>query len=726
MWRRWKQKIKNMFREEDRVPKEKITLNRDLPIKVTYQYPKERKFKFPVIPDEYTPTETTEFAHEKHRHSLNKTKREQPLHNLTNADLENVPAYIRRQRNVPINRVNQDDRKQSRIDENENSHSIIDHVKKTNEAARRIAERKRKRELEKRNQHDKQVVPQPKKEQIQHDFTEINKVRKKDSVRNTDRAVSIHTEQINKRNESIIHNEQSISQSSQRYSRQNMQHEYENQPKAQDNLQSLVKSQTNKHLKEWSKINHSKNHIPPLDLLKDQESAPLNDHHWIERKKHLLEQTFEHFNVQAKVVKTTKGPSVTRYEVQPALGVKVSRIKNLSDDIKLNIAAKDIRMEAPIPGKHTIGIEVPNEFTQTVGLKEILRSDVFKKKTSPLSVVLGLTIEGNPLITDIHAMPHGLIAGATGSGKSVCINTILISLIYKAHYEEVKLLLIDPKMVELAPYNGIPHLAAPVITDVKEATQALKWAVAEMERRYESFARIGVRDLKRYNEKVEQGEKLPSIVIVIDELADLMMVSPQDVEDCICRLAQKARACGIHLLLATQRPSVDVITGLIKANIPTRIAFSVSSHVDSRTIIDSNGAEKLLGKGDMLFIENGSGKAIRLQGPFVSDEEIEKVTNYMRSIAPENYLFQKEDLKNEEMSHVYSEDGLIDQVMQFVVEHNQASTSLLQRNFRIGYNRAARLMDDLERKGVISSQNGTKPREVLLSKSEIENLVRSE
>lgn len=414
---------------------------------------------------------------------------------------------------------------------------------------------------------------------------------------------------------------------------------------------------------------------------------------------------------------------MTRFEVQPDLGVKVSKIKNLSDDLKLNMAAKDIRIEAPIPGKNTVGIEIPNEHPQTVTLQSIFDTDAFKESTSPLSIALGVTIEGEPKVTNIQKMPHGLIAGATGSGKSVCINAILISLLYKASHEDVKFLLIDPKMVELAPYNGIPHLVSPVITDVKAANQALKWAVNEMEERYEKLAQEGVRDIDRYNQKMVKekrlDEKMPYIVIVIDELADLMMVSPQDVENSISRIAQKARACGIHLLLATQRPSVDVITGLIKSNIPTRIAFSVSSQVDSRTIIDSSGAEKLLGKGDMLFMENGARRIIRLQGPFVSDEEIERITTYARSIAEPEYLFEQEQLLEQLEIHE-EEDELMDEVIDFVVHQQSASTSLLQRRFKIGYNRAARLMDSLEARGIISGQDGSKPRDVLVTPNQLE------
>lgn len=461
----------------------------------------------------------------------------------------------------------------------------------------------------------------------------------------------------------------------------------------------------------------------PYHLLNDPVPTNSQDQIWVAEQKELLEETLKHFHVKAKVVNATQGPSVTRFEVHPDMGVKVSKIKNLSDDLKLNMAAKDIRIEAPIPGKNTVGIEIPNPKPQMVGLQEIFATEAFKNSQSPLTIALGLTIEGSPLITNIKKMPHGLIAGATGSGKSVCINTILISLIYKANYKDVKFLLIDPKMVELAPFNSIPHLVAPVITDVKAATQSLKWAVNEMEDRYEKFVQEGVRDIERYNQKMNRenrpDDKMPFLVIVIDELADLMMVAPQDVEDAICRIAQKARACGIHLLLATQRPSVDVITGLIKANIPTRIAFSVSSQVDSRTIIDTSGAEKLLGKGDMLFVENGAGKSVRLQGAFVSDDEIERVTKYARSIAPAEYLFEQDDLLEQVAVDGEVEDDLLEEAIRFVVQQNSASTSLLQRHFKIGYNRAARLMDTMELKGIIAQQNGSKPREVLISDSQL-------
>ncbi|WP_425451917.1 DNA translocase FtsK [Bacillus taeanensis] len=472
-----------------------------------------------------------------------------------------------------------------------------------------------------------------------------------------------------------------------------------------------VKSQRNMHYQ-----------LPRINLLDIPKRTEGNDQQWLEEQKALLETTLKNFNVDAAVVGVTQGPTVTRYEVQPKPGVKVNKITNLSDDIKLSLSAKDIRIEAPIPGRNAIGIEVPNKVSQPVSLREIIRSGTFQQSESPLTVALGLDISGQPIVTDLQKMPHGLIAGATGSGKSVCINSILASLLLKADPEEVKLLLVDPKVVELAPYNKIPHLVTPVITDVKEATMALKWAVEEMERRYQAFAQTGVRDIGKFNEWVKKNEltnsKMPYIVIVIDELADLMMVSPQDVEDAICRIAQKARACGIHLLVATQRPSVDVITGLIKANIPTRVAFSVSSQIDSRTILDVSGAEKLLGRGDMLFLGNGTSKPVRIQGNFVSDEEIERLTAFVRQQKQPNYLIEKEDLSTQQM--LDQEDELFEEACHYVLEQGGASASSLQRRFRIGYNRAARLVDMMESCGLVSESMGSKPRNVLLTKQEFQ------
>ncbi len=467
--------------------------------------------------------------------------------------------------------------------------------------------------------------------------------------------------------------------------------------------------------------------FPGMNLLNIPPAAIEEDNQWADEQRELLDMTLKNFNVRAKVVNVTQGPTVTRFEVHPEPGVKVNKITNLTDDIKLSLAARDIRIEAPIPGKNTIGIEVPNRQSKPVLIREILRHPSFRKDNSPLTVALGLDISGTPVVTDLNKMPHGLIAGATGSGKSVCINTIIVSLLYKAAPHEVKLMLIDPKMVELAPYNGIPHLVSPVITDAKAATTALKWAVEEMERRYELFAHAGVRDITKYNERVkehnEKSGELPYLVIIIDELADLMMVSPGEVEEAICRIAQKARACGIHLLLATQRPSVDVITGLIKANVPTRIAFSVSSQVDSRTIIDTGGAEKLLGKGDMLLLENGSSKSVRIQGNFVSDEEIDRVVDHVKKQMKPTYLFDQEDLLKKQQSFSSNEeDELFYEACEFVLDQGGASTSSLQRRFRMGYNRAARLIDMMEQQGIISEARGSKPRDVLITENELQEM----
>jgi DNA segregation ATPase FtsK/SpoIIIE, S-DNA-T family len=483
------------------------------------------------------------------------------------------------------------------------------------------------------------------------------------------------------------------------------------------------------HTRPERAVNGNKQLFVPLSFLNKAAVSLEDDDIWLNEQKHTLQSTLDNFNVNAKVVHMTKGPAVTRFEVQPAPGVKVNKITNLTDDIKLSLAARDIRIEAPIPGKNAIGIEVPNQHSRAVFLREIIEHEVFRDSASSLTVALGLDISGAPVVTDLQKMPHGLIAGATGSGKSVCINSILVSLLYKAKPDEVRLLLVDPKMVELAPYNHIPHLVTPVITDAKEATAALKWAVEEMERRYEEFAKTGVREIKRYNEKMEQERlyqnKMPYIVVVIDELADLMMVSPQEVEEAICRIAQKARACGIHLLLATQRPSVDVITGLIKANVPTRTAFAVSSAIDSRTILDMSGAERLLGRGDMLFMENGSNKAVRIQGTFVSDEEIEEVTRYVKEEYKTDYLFTREELiQHQQTTEV--EDELFEEACYYVIEVGAASSSSLQRRFRIGYNRAARLVDMMESFGLVSEAMGSKPRHVLLTQEELENRLYSQ
>ncbi|MED4016156.1 DNA translocase FtsK [Sutcliffiella cohnii] len=489
------------------------------------------------------------------------------------------------------------------------------------------------------------------------------------------------------------------------------------------NVIMLEKDRKNMQKQSMESHRHNGFQKPNVTLLNIPPQFSNDDENWVQEQKHLLNQTLQHFRVGAKVVRATKGPAVTQFEVQPEPGVKVNKVTNLSDDIKLSLSARDIRIEAPIPGKNTIGIEVPNNVSKPVVIREIIRQKEFMQHSSPLAVALGLDIAAQPVVLDLMKMPHGLIAGATGSGKSVCVNSIIVSLLFKSNPEEVKLLLIDPKMVELTPYNHIPHLVSPVITDVKAATAALKWAVEEMERRYELFVHAQVRDISRFNEKAVQHnqEKLPYLVIIIDELADLMMMAPSDVEDAICRIAQKARACGIHLLIATQRPSVDVITGLIKANIPTRIAFSVSSQVDSRTIIDVSGAERLLGKGDMLFLQNGAPKPIRVQGNFVSDEEIEKVVSHVKAQREPDYLFEQEELLKDQ-DDLTDEDELFWEACRFVIEQDGASTSSLQRRFRIGYNRAARLIDMMENQGIISGSRGSKPRDVLLTETELQNI----
>ena len=455
---------------------------------------------------------------------------------------------------------------------------------------------------------------------------------------------------------------------------------------------------------------------PPIELLsKGEKKAIKGGAKALADVATKLQKTLYSFGVQAKVENVTVGPAITRYELKPAEGVRVSKIANLADDIALNLAAETIRIEAPIPGKQAVGIEVPNHEKEMVHLREVLESDEFEDSKSKMSVALGKDVAGKVIIADMAKMPHTLIAGSTGSGKSVCINTIITSIIYKAKPSEVKLVMVDPKVVELSVYNGIPHLLIPVVTDPKKAAGALAWAVQEMDNRYNLFAQKGVRDLKGYNALIEKEEgagKLPQILIIIDELADLMMVAANDVETCICRIAQKARACGIHLLLATQRPSVDVITGLIKSNIPSRIAFAVSSQIDSRTILDTTGAERLLGKGDMLLSESGSSKLVRVQGTYVSDDEIEQVVAFVKNQMAPQYLFSVEEMVAD--ASLEEEDELFPEVLAFVIEAGAASTSMIQRKFRIGYNRAARMIDLLEEKGYISAANGSKPREVFI------------
>ncbi|MBI5996950.1 FtsK/SpoIIIE family DNA translocase [Clostridium perfringens] len=444
-----------------------------------------------------------------------------------------------------------------------------------------------------------------------------------------------------------------------------------------------------------------------------------------------LEETLMSFGVEAKILQVTKGPSVTRFELQPKAGIKVSKIVNLADDIALGLAAKGVRIEAPIPGKSAIGIEVPNKEQTPVFFREIVESKEFLDNKFKVACALGKDITGKAVVTDLSKMPHVLIAGATGSGKSVCINTLIVSILYKYSPDEVKLLMVDPKVVELNVYNGIPHLLIPVVTDPKKAAAALNWAVNEMTRRYKLFADNGVRNIESYNALYNKGEvpeKLPYIVIIVDELADLMMACPHDVEDYICRLAQMARAAGMHLVIATQRPSVDVITGVIKANIPSRISFAVSSQIDSRTILDSAGAEKLLGRGDMLFYPVGESKPQRVQGAFISEEEVEHVVSFIKE-SQKDAQYEEDILEHINSATIASEgngdgdrDELLDEAIEIVVESGQASASYLQRRLRIGFNRAARIIEELEECGVISRRDGSKPRQVLLSKDELENM----
>jgi len=832
MFEKWKNKIKEMFIESDE-PIEKPhetksgynqEFQQDLKARVTYRYPKEKPFRFPVIPDEKTENtnvknseeEKTYFKQNRNerKNDTNKhyrTEQNSPFHTETNIHsntpksnnkkiykktdepfkVSEVPSPIfgfqKRERkeektdDIPPYIQQETDQKEKKYEHesmsmevyseeetNQDENNVADNILDTSSLLEKkndsqdneskiineslieleLQDTDNSTEIENTSSDgeeeyvDKRIEDVEKeKDNVQEPNVQENEYKEEVSV-----TVEEKAEDVDKQAEStdtseasevnptkVKENEKStvipfnviMTPSDKRNLHRRKMEELKSNFKEEKPKETSINNhsvQPNEKAKpvKTTPINHSngeKEIFIPNHLLNDRVERSDSDDVWVEEQQRLLEETLKHFNVRAKVVKATQGPSVTRFEVHPELGVKVSKIKNLSDDLKLNMAARDIRIEAPIPGKNTVGIEIPNQKSQMVGLQEIFETEAFKDSKSPLTVALGLSIEGEPKITDIQKMPHGLIAGATGSGKSVCINTMLVSLLYKASHEDVKILLIDPKMVELAPYNGIPHLVTPVITDVKAATQSLKWAVTEMEDRYERFVHEGVRNIEAYNKKIRQqnriDEKMPFIVIVIDELADLMMTSPQDVEDSISRIAQKARACGIHLILATQRPSVDVITGLIKANIPTRIAFSVSSQVDSRTIIDVSGAEKLLGRGDMLFVENGAGKSVRLQGPFVSDEEIERITNYARSIAEPNYLFEPEDLL-EQVHMDEEEDELLHEVIDFVLSQNSASTSMIQRRFKIGYNRAARLMDTLEYKGIISGQNGSKPREVLI------------
>ena len=509
---------------------------------------------------------------------------------------------------------------------------------------------------------------------------------------------------------------------------------------------SLAEDQIHKDIAKAAKQPPAEYRIPPLSLLQKGKAATGDSSRELKETAMRLQQTLNTFGVKVTITDISQGPSVTRYELQPEQGVKVSKIVGLADDIKLNLAATDIRIEAPIPGKAAIGIEVPNKENMTVALRDLLESKEFQEFNSNIAFAVGKDIAGKTVVADIAKMPHMLIAGATGSGKSVCINTLIMSILYKAHPDDVKLIMVDPKVVELSVYNGIPHLLIPVVTDPKKASAALHWGVSEMEDRYRKFADYNVRDLKGYNKKIEtmpvpEGEeapkKMPQIVIIVDELADLMMVCPGEVEESICRLAQLARAAGIHLIIATQRPSVDVITGLIKANMPSRVAFSVSSGVDSRTILDMNGAEKLLGKGDMLFYPQGYSKPARVQGAFVSDKEVSDVVDYLKNQALGNtYSNYAEDIE-EKIKNIGSSGGssgsgsgggndrdeYFEEAARFIIDKDKASIGMLQRVLKIGFNRAARIMDQLCDAGVVGPEEGTKPRKVLMSAEEFENYL---
>jgi len=474
--------------------------------------------------------------------------------------------------------------------------------------------------------------------------------------------------------------------------------------------------------------------LPPISLLKIPEKTTneVSDKE-ISEKARLLETTLESFGIMAKVTGVSVGPAITRYEIQPPPGIKVSRIVGLADDIALNLAAPGVRIEAPIPGKAAVGIEVPNREISPVTLRDLIESKEFTNSQSKLSVSLGKDIAGTPVVADLGKMPHLLVAGATGAGKSVCINTLIASILFKATPDEVKLLMVDPKMVELTTYNGIPHLISPVVTDAKKAAGTLRWAVKEMERRYELFASAGVRDIGRYNKSCNNSAEnklpLPYIVIIIDELADLMMVAPADVEDSICRLAQMARAAGLHLVIATQRPSVDVITGLIKANIPSRISFAVSSLVDSRTILDMGGAEKLLGRGDMLFFPVGAAKPVRLQGAYLSDSEVECLVDHLKDQAQPVYddqVLTAPPAEDKNSNEEEDNDDLLVQAVRIFIESGTASISLLQRRLHIGYSRAARLVDIMERRGIVGGFEGSKPRSIRMTLEQFQQTFREQ
>ncbi|MCE7791424.1 DNA translocase FtsK [Salipaludibacillus sp. CUR1] len=723
------------------IPHKQVINKEEYDVKMIHQYPKKGTFRFPLIEDESPEPpalkqnkdsgpepDVSEFTRKKEQKEQKGAKDErQPKKKFQGEHFkpQTIPSPVygfhpREEKRNSKKEKREEDKNEDIAGFADTEETLIQETEKTSEPAKPFVQEKEvavQRETKSTNS-----------ENLSYGLSDMTFTSEKDYTPNEKGLPKIQEHQGSERSEGGAHEEEETSANSSdpeqelaglMHKKRSSRGDGLNETSQEAGLSETSATAENAAISEGSHhFNQGNSYaFPPLSLLDLPAEKSLEDDRWLEEKTQQLNETFEYFRIRAKVVEVTKGPSVTRFEVQPDPGVKVSKIVNLSDDIKLSLAAREIRIEAPIPGKNAIGIEVPNEVAEPVHLSEILRDAAFQKQTSPLSAAMGMGISGEAIVTDLQKMPHGLIAGATGSGKSVCVNSILTSILYKATPDEVRLLLIDPKMVELAPYNEVPHLAAPVITDPKEATKSLKWAVSEMENRYEKFAKAGARDISRYNEKMKKSgnEKsvLPYLLIVVDELADLMMVSPQEVEDSICRIAQKARACGIHLLVATQRPSVDVITGLIKANIPTRVAFSVSSQVDSRTILDGSGAEKLLGRGDMLMLENGSSKPLRVQGTFVSDDEIERIVDYVSKSPAPGMLFEKDELK--EQTPMETEDPLFDEVCEFVAEQQAASASLIQRRFRMGYNRAARLIDDMEARGLVSPQRGSKPREVYLT-----------
>ena len=568
----------------------------------------------------------------------------------------------------------------------------------------------------------------------------LSKVDKKikilDFMKNTSEEDIIEEEPITQEVSSDIEFDNFLDKSKEPHNYDEKNDQVENNRHKKEKLDENVKNVVNKEIQDQiEEHKKEKEYVhPTLELLKTNLSTKLNssDKKELIENANKLEEILSNFGVDAKVTQVTKGPSVTRFELQPSPGVKVSKIVNLSDDIALGLAASGIRIEAPIPGKAAVGIEVPNRKQTAVFLREVLENEEFIESKKKLAFALGKDISGKCVVGDLSKMPHTLIAGATGSGKSVCINSLIISLLYKYNPNEVKLLMVDPKVVELNVYNGIPHLLIPVVTDPKKAAAALNWAVNEMTNRYKLFADMGVRNMESYNELYNKGiieQKLPYIVIIVDELADLMMVCPNDVEDYIGRLAQMARAAGMHLVIATQRPSVDVITGVIKANIPSRISFAVSSQIDSRTILDSSGAEKLLGKGDMLYYPVGESKPLRVQGCFISEEEVEQVISFIKSEQGEEASYEEDIIEhinstadskgtgnNEGNEDV---DELLSEAINIVVEFQQASTSFLQRKLRVGFNRASRIMDQLEERHIISEKDGSRPRQVLVTKEQL-------